>query len=288
MADAAWVALSLVRSIGGRTFRALLDRFGTPQDVLAAAPQHLRTVRGIGPMLTAAIGTVDLPRIQHDLAAWEAAGIRVLDWHDPAYPARLKSLPDAPPTLFVKGRWPLTASRMVALVGTRSPTAAAVNVTQQLGFDLADAGIAVVSGLALGIDVSAHRVALASPSGLTVAVLGSGVLNIYPPENREIARAIEQRGALICEQRPDAQVNASALVARNRIISGLCEAIVIVQTDIDGGALHAARFAQTQGRTVYAVDDPLGSPDAQRGIEYLRGIGAVMLPPDLSGVGWLA
>ncbi len=287
MADPAWVALSLVGRLGGRTFRALLDRFGSPEAVLGAATDDLRTVRGIGPMLTAAIGAVDLPRIADDLKKWEAAGIRVLDWNDPDYPERLRHVPDAPPTLFVKGQWPVMTPRAVAVVGTRSASPAALTVAQQLGFDLAEAGIAVVSGLALGIDSAAHFAAMASPSGVTAAVLGSGILNVYPYNHKGIARAVEQRGALLCEVRPDAQVNASALVARNRIISGLCEAIVIVQTDIDGGALHAARFAQAQGRTVYAIDDPLGNPDAMRGIEHLRGIGALMLPPDVSGVDWL-
>lgn len=287
MADPAWVALSLVRSIGGRTFRALLDRFGTPKDVLAAAPEHLRAVRGIGPMLTAAITSIDLPRIVDDLAAWKAAGVCVLDWEDPAYPDRLRGVPDAPPTLFVKGQWPVMTPRAVAVVGTRGASPAAIHVAQQLGFDLAEAGITVVSGLALGIDSAAHFAAMASPSGVTAAVLGSGILNVYPFKHIEIARAVEQRGALLCEVRPDAQVNASALVARNRIISGLCEAIVIVQTDIDGGALHAARFAQAQGRTLYAIDDPLGVPNARRGIEHLREMGAIMLPANVSGVGWL-
>jgi len=287
VADPAWVALSLVGRLGGRTFRALIDRFGSPEEVLAAAPEHLRSVRGIGPLLTAAIGAVDLPRITDDLTKWRTAGVRVLDWGDPAYPERLREVPDAPPTLFVKGQWPVMTPRAVAVVGTRNASPAARNVAQQLGFDLAETGITVVSGLALGIDSAAHFAAMASPSGVTTAVLGSGILNVYPYNHREIARAVEQRGALLCEVRPDAQVNASALVARNRIISGLCEAIVIVQTDIDGGALHAARFAQAQGRTVYAIDDPLGSSDARRGIEHLRGIGAVMLPAGVSGIDWL-
>jgi DNA processing protein len=245
-------------------------------------------VRGIGPMLTAAIGATDVQRIRSDLAAWQAAGIRILDWEDPAYPALMRNVPDAPPTLFVKGRWPVMTPRAVAVVGTRSASRKALGVAHQLGFDLAEAGITVVSGLALGIDTAAHFAAMASPSGITIGVLGSGILNVYPYNHKEIARAVEQRGALLCEVRPDAQENASALVARNRIISGLCEAIVIVQTDIDGGALHAARFAQSQGRKVYAIDDPLGSPDARRGVEHLRAIGAMMLPPDVSGIDWLA
>ena len=209
VADPAWVALSLVRSIGGRTFRALLDRFGTPEDVLAAAPEHLRAVRGIGPMLTGAITSIDLPRVTDDLARWQAAGITVLDWDDPAYPERLRGVLDAPPTLFIKGQWPVMTPRAVAVVGTRNASPAALQVAQQLGFDLAEAVITAVSGLALGIDSAAHFAAMASQSGVTAAVLGSGILNVYPYKHIEIARAVEQRGRC-CAKCADAQVNASA------------------------------------------------------------------------------
>lgn len=287
MADAAWVALSLVRSVGGHTFRALLDHFGSPDDVLKAAPDQLRAVRGIGPVLAAAIGAVDLPRVADDLAAWQDASVRALDWNHPDYPARLRDLVDAPPTVFVRGVWPVIRRRAVAIVGTRRPTSAAAALARRLSDALARSGVTVISGLAFGIDANAHAAAIDSPAGMTVAVLGSGVLNVYPEQNHALAERVERRGALLCEVRPDAQVNVAALVARNRIISGLCDAVVIVQTDADGGALHAARFAQTQGRKVYAIDDPLGDPVACRGIAVLREVGAVMLPSDVSGVGWL-
>jgi DNA processing protein len=116
-------------------------------------------------------------------------------------------------------------------------------------------GYTIVSGLALGIDTLAHQATL-SHSGTTLAVLGSGVLNVYPPENAKLADQISKNGALLCEVHPDAPVSTPGLVARNRIITGLCERVIVVETEVDGGAMHAARFALLQGRQVYAVESP--------------------------------
>ncbi len=135
----------------------------------------------------------------------------------------------------------------------------------------------MISGLALGIDGAAHLGALAYPPGITSAVLGSGVLTVYPPQHRTLAQAIQGRGALLSETHPEAQPNAARLVARNRIISGLSEAIIVVQTEIDGGAMHAARRAFDQGRRVYTL-----ASDAS-GNQALIDLGAVVITPDLRG-----
>jgi DNA processing protein len=131
--------------------------------------------------------------------------------------------------------------------------------------------------MALGIDSAAHIGALACLGGVTTAVLGSGVLNVYPPGNRALAEAIRQRGALLSEVHPDAQPKPSTLVARNRIISGLCEAVIVVETESDGGAMHAARRAIDQGRRVYTLES-----DAS-GNRALIEAGASVIKPDLSG-----
>ena len=111
-----------------------------------------------------------------------------------------------------------------------------------------------MSGLALGVDTAAHLGALSSPDGYTLAVLGCGVLNVYPSENRGLADAIALRGGLLCEVNPSAEAKTPAIVARNRLISGLCDALIVVETSIDGGAMHAAKRAFEQGRRVYALD----------------------------------
>ena len=210
-------------------------------------------MRGIGPKIAAAIRAVDLPAVVDAIPRWRDAGIALLTLDDPAFPLMLRALDDAPPTLFVAGTW--HERRAVAVVGTRSPDRAAADSARQIGYELAQRGFQVISGLALGIDSAAHIGALAHPDGTTSAVLGSGVLNLYPPGNRGLAQAIQGRGALISEVHPDAQPKPSTLVARNRITSGLCEALIVVQTEIDGGAMHAARRAWEQGRRVYAGED---------------------------------
>ena len=274
--DPAWVALSLVEHVGAKKLRALADYFNGDLDaVLEADAPTLERVHGIGPKIAASIRAVDLPAVSEAIPRWREAGVSLLTLDDPTYPTALRALDDAPPTLFVCGTW--HELRAVAVVGTRSPTREAAESARQIGFELAQGGYQVISGMALGIDSAAHIGALAQPEGVTSAVLGSGVLNLYPPGNRALAQAILQRGALLSENHPTAQPKPSMLVARNRIISGLCEAIIVVQTEIDGGAMHAARRAVEQGRIVYTLDD-----DAS-GNRALIEAGARVIAPDLAG-----
>jgi DNA processing protein len=279
--DPAWVALSLLRHVGGRTMRNLLHSFADdPHQVLCADAAALRRVPGVGPKIAEAIQRIDLHETAQALERWQAAGIRPLTLFDPAYPARLRALDDAPPTLFWYGEWepPRTPFKAAAVIGTRSPSQQAEAAARKLSWLLADAGYVIVSGLALGIDSAAHLAALPST---TLAVLGSGILNLYPPEKHELAAAVRKHGALLCEVRPDAGVNAAGLVARNRIITGLCEAVVVVETGIDGGAMHAARFARVQNRRLYAVDLPASGNYA------LLESGAHPVPLEAQNLDWL-
>ncbi|MEP7292663.1 MAG: DNA-protecting protein DprA [Chloroflexota bacterium] len=274
--DMAWIALSLVEHVGAKKLRALVDFFGGDLNAaLQADAATLRQVSGIGPKIAASILAVDLSVVNAALPHWHAAGINLLTLDDPAYPTALRFLDDAPPTLFLCGSW--QEMRAVAVVGTRSPTRESVEAARQIGFELAWRGFQVISGLALGIDSGAHIGALAQPGGMTSAVLGSGVLNIYPPNNRPLAQAITQRGAVLSEVHPTAKPKPSTLVARNRIISGLCEAIIVVQTEIDGGAMHAAQRASEQGRRVYTLDS------SASGNRALVDAGAGIITPDLAG-----
>lgn len=252
--DPAWVALSLVEHLGGIKLRSLVAHFnGDLRAILSADEAALRQVSGIGPKIAASIRAVDVGRVERALTRWQEHGVRLITLNDPEYPPVLRALDDAPPTLFVRGDWSPTF-RAVAIVGTRQPHAASVEAAQQLGYTLASRGYTIVSGLALGIDAAAHLGALSSPGGHTLAVLGCGVLNIYPPENRTLANAIFRRGALLSEVHPAAEAKTPALVARNRLISGLCDAVIVVETSVDGGAMYAARRAFEQGRHVYALD----------------------------------
>lgn len=277
MTDSAWVALSLIERLGGKTLHALMMHFNhDPRAALAAGEDELRRVRGIGPRLAQQIRAVNLEAVERAIPAWQAAGVQILTWHDPAYPARLRALDDAPPTLFVRGRWRARWARSAAIVGTRAPQPESLRRAQNLASALAERGYMIVSGLALGIDTAAHLGALAVPEGFTLAVLGCGALDVYPSSNRALAQAVLQRGALVSETHPQAAPNAGALVARNRIITGLSDLVIVVETEADGGAMHAARFALAQGRAVYAVDIPAS------GNRALIEAGAGVLPADIN------
>lgn len=269
-----WIALSLQRHVGGRTFQALLAHFDEdPAAVLAADAQQLQRVPGVGPKIAQAIQQIRLPALRREMAAWEAAGVRILLSSDPAYPEALRRIHDGPPTLFVLGNWlPALWEQSSAIVGTRNPGAETRRLALQLARNLAEAGQTIISGLALGIDIAAHRGAMAAPGGTTMAVLGSGVLNIYPPEHARIAQEIRWRGTLLSEWHPGISAAAARLVPRNRIISGLSRRLIVVETSVDGGAMYAARAALAQGRPLYTYDLPASGNQAllAQGAQPLR------------------
>jgi len=268
----AWVALSFV--VGSKRLRALIEHFGGDLEAIPHADEAaLRQVRGIGPKLAAAIRALDVEAVAQAIPRWQAQNIRVLPFDHPDYPKPLRTLDDAPATLFAQGSIP--RGRCVAVVGTRSPSAEAEEAAKRLGVELASRDIIVVSGLARGIDAAAHLGALAA--GQTIAVLGCGLLNIYPPEHRGLASAVVGRGALLSEAHPRAEPSPPLLVARNRLISGLCEAVIVVETESDGGAMHAARRAREQGRRVCTLDLPAS------GNRALIDEGADVITPDLDG-----
>jgi len=273
--DVAWVALSLTPGIGTKTLNALLAHFGHDVDaILNADVNMLQEVRGVGPRIAHSIKTIDLEWTERAIARWQKAGVEIVTPRHIHYPLRLRDVDDAPPTLFLCGQWHHSFDNAVAIVGTRQPSIEAIQAATKLAYRLAERGYTIISGLALGIDTVAHTGALAVNGGRTLAVLGCGVLNIYPQSNRELAKRIVASHALLCEVSPQAAPNPASLVARNRIISGLSEAVIIVETDMDGGAMHAARRAHEQGRRVYAVDN-----DAP-GNRMLLANGALAIDPD--------
>ena len=270
-----WLALSLSPNIGAAIFNNLLEYFDHDLDAVLAAPSYeLMRVRGVGAKIASEIGAIDLDRLAHEVATWRAQGIEILLRGAGTYPQPLKNTRDLPLALFASRLMPAeTWSHAVAIVGRRDPSKEARYITLQLAMQLARAGRAVVSGLALGIDTAAHTGAL-SADGTTVAVLGSGICNVYPEANRPLAQRIREKGALLSETHPHWAANAQRLVARNRIISGLSRAVIVIESDADGGAMYAARFAGDQGRPVCTFDLPAG------GNQRLIADGAVVLRRD--------
>lgn len=245
--------LALVAGVGPRLHKALRDRFATATAVLDAAPSDLRTVDGIGPKLTERIAAA---RREIDAGAvfvtCREHAIDILTSADPAYPRMLAEIHDPPAVLFVRGRLIPDDSLSVAIVGSRHATHYGLAQAEQLAGSLARAGLTVVSGLARGIDAAAHRGALAA-GGRTVAVLGSGLLNLYPPEHAGLAAEVAAHGAMISEAPPHSPPVAGAFPQRNRIISGLSLGVIVVEASTQSGALISARHAMEQGREVFAV-----------------------------------
>ena len=262
-AELHWLALSLSPHIGANTLASLQRYFNRDlAAVLAASPAELQRVAGVGPRIAADISAIDLKRLQRDAQVWRQAGLQILRPGDADYPAPLAEAADAPPILFALGaldhrKW----AHCIAIVGTRQPTQTARYITLELSMKLARAGCAIISGLALGIDTAAHTSALTA-GGFTCAVLGSGLCNIYPEGNRSLAARIRESGLLLSETHPQASANAQRLVSRNRIISGLARAVIVIESQLEGGSMYTARFAAEQGRPVYTYDLPASGNQA--------------------------
>lgn len=247
------VLLSLVSGVGPRIRKTLLAHFGSAQAMLAAAPSDLREVPGIGAKISRAVSAAAREiDVEAELAMCRERGIAVVIEPDDAYPSRLKEIPDPPGVLFVRGAFAPTDGLAVAIVGTRHATQYGLAQAERLAAGLSRAGYTIVSGLARGIDAAAHRGALKA-GGRTLAVLGSGVLNVYPPEHVELAGDISQRGAVMSENPPMSPPLAGAFPQRNRIITGMSLGVVVVEASERSGALISARHAMEQGREVFAV-----------------------------------
>ena len=254
------IALALTRSVGWKLIQRLLDRFGSLDRILSATAEDLRSVKGIGADISRRIQAIDLEQVAADLARFEQVQIHVAAWFDSAYPPRLAALippEDRPLTLFWKGAL-LPADQAIAIVGTRQPAPDSLTLAFDLANALAGRGWATVSGLARGIDSAAHRGAL-DGAGQTFAVLGGGLNHIYPRENIALASQIIANGALISELHPDNSPSPNGLVRRNRLITALSRAVVVVEAGEASGALYAARCARVQRRPVFALDNSPGN-----------------------------
>ena len=245
------LAMRLVPGIGARRGRALRDYFGSAQDAWHARDRW-EEVPGIGPGIVHAARRVDPGVIERHRRLLETYGVQVLIDSDPDYPPGLRHIPAPPPVLFVRGRLPPAARPALAIVGTRRASAYGLRTARSLARDLAAVGVVIVSGLARGIDAAAHRGAL-DGKGATVAVLGCGLDIAYPPENRELMNAIAATGALVTEYPMGTRPVPGNFPARNRIIAGLSQGVLLVEGSRRSGAMHTVAMAAESGREVLAV-----------------------------------
>jgi DNA processing protein len=266
----------LIPGVGPAIRQALLDRFGSSDAVLLAAPSELRTVPGVGPKLMRKIvSACEEIDAEAEIALCQKQGIEILTCSHEDYPKVLRQIHDPPGLLFVRGTLRPCDGLAIGIVGTRHATRYGLRTAQRLAESLARAGLVVVSGLARGIDSAAHRGAL-DGGGRTLAVLGGGVLNVYPPEHAKLAEKIVTGGALISEAPPHAAPKSGVFPQRNRIISGLSLGVIIVEAAERSGALITARLAMEQGREVFAVPGPIDSR-ASRGCHQLIRDGAKLV-----------
>lgn len=271
-----WVALNLVPGVGRISFKKLVGYFGHPRDVLQAPIGQLLRVPGIGSKMAHAIASFQAtPAVERELRAVERYRCYIVTQEDGVYPPLLKAIDDPPPVLYVKGElgdpnWPA-----VALVGSRRPSTYGKVVAEQLARGLAAAQVTVVSGLARGIDSTAHMGALAG-GGRTIAVLGCGLAYLYPPENRPLADRISQQGAVVSEFSMGTKPDGLNFPLRNRTISGFSLGTVVVEAGERSGALITAQWALEQGREVFAVPGNITAPTS-RGTNRLIKMGAKLV-----------
>ena len=279
----ACIVINMVPRVGPVRLRRLLDAFGEPQAVLRASADRLAAVEGIGPETARIIAGwengIDLPG---ELARARDAGVRVLTVQDEGYPPALRSIYDPPVVLYVWGELTVRDARGVGVVGSRKPTFYGTETSKKLSYQLAAAGLTIFSGLARGIDTAAHEGALAA-RGRTVAVLGCGLSQIYPPENYGLAERIAAgSGAVVTEFAMGVNPDKQTFPMRNRIISGCSLGLVVVEASLKSGALISAGQALEQGRPVLAVPGQIDKPSAQGTNRLIQqGAKLVMGPEDV-------
>jgi DNA processing protein len=269
------LALQLVPGLGPLRTKALVEHFGSARAVLGASAGRLAEVPGIGHKLAADIvGGVKEVDVEEELRLLGVHRTHVLPLGGDGYPASLGDIHSPPALLYVRGALLEGDAKAVALVGSRRCTDYGKRVASRLAAELARAGYVVVSGLARGIDGAAHRGALQA-GGRTLAVLAGGLTRIYPPEHRGLAEEVEKAGALLTESSMKQEPIANLFPARNRIISGISLAVVLIEAAERSGALITAEHAAEQGKTVLAVPGSIDS-EASGGTNALIRQGAIL------------
>ncbi|HXJ59301.1 MAG TPA: DNA-processing protein DprA [Verrucomicrobiae bacterium] len=256
----AFIALNMIDHVGPVRVRQLLDAFGSAPAILAASRAALLNVAGIGLDTAEAIAawtrTVDLTGELRRIAEF---GCQILSQEDEDYPPLLRQIYDPPIVLYVKGNLTGKDRNAIALVGSRETTHYGTEVARKLAYQLAYLGITVVSGGARGIDTAAHQGAL-SARGRTIAVLGTGIDLVFPPENRELFERLTAHGAILTQFPFGRQADKQSFPIRNRIVAGMTLGTVVVEANLTSGALITANFATDYGRQVFAVPGRIDSP----------------------------
>ena len=286
----AWLAVSLARHIGPATFLRLLQIFNDPQSILGASSSQLVAL-GLAEETIADLQQPAHEVIDRTLQWLSSNNAIILSLYDENYPVMLRHITDPPPLLYVVGDPAVLRLPQLAIVGSRNPTPAGEHNAQEFAAELTRAGMVITSGLALGIDAAAHRGAL-QVNGKTIAVLGTGVDRIYPESHRALAlQIVAQGGAVISEFPIGTPPWAGNFPRRNRIISGMCKGVLVVEAALKSGSLITARHALDQGREVYAIPGSIHNTQSKgchlllrQGAKLVENIADILeeLPPTFS------
>lgn len=256
----AWIALNLIPQVGPVRVRKLLERFVTPERILMAKASEIAGVEGFGRKQAEALAgweaEIDL---EAEMRKIRERDLTILTQEDELYPELLRTIYDPPLVLYVWGELKKRDHNAIGVVGSRHATIYGINATKKMSFQIAYAGYTVISGLARGIDTTAHEAALAA-KGRTVAVIGSGLGKLYPPENMALAERIAQNGAVISEYPVDRMADKQTFPYRNRVVAGWSSGLLVTEAPLKSGSLITAQQATEQGRTVYAVPGPIDKP----------------------------
>lgn len=252
---ASWLALHRIPGVGPATFQRLLTQFNSPEAVFA----DVRRATGVSARTQTALNAPDWAQVEKDIAWFSEPHRHIVTLHNERYPQLLKELPDPPSILFLQGDPDLLSHWQLAIVGSRNPSASGRESAFEFARYLAGNGIAITSGLALGIDAAAHEGALAA-NGPTVAVVGTGLDVVYPARHRALAQAIAQTGLLVSEFPLGVTPRPENFPRRNRLISGLSLGTLVVEAALRSGSLITARMAMEQGREVFAIPGSIHNP----------------------------
>ena len=261
------VALNTVSSLGGVTFRKLLEAFGSACAILAASAEKLSSI--CAGKTAHCIRSLDAGAAEREFKLARKFGLKIVTFLDLLYPPRLKEIYDPPPVLYIKGALAESDSYSVAIVGSRRASLYGLENARRFARELSGLGFSVISGMARGIDTQAHK-GVIEMRGRTIAVLGSGFAQVYPEENLDLCRQISQHGAVISEFPIETLPFRQNFPRRNRIISGLSLGVFVVEAARNSGALITARFALEQGREVFALPGDIGKPTSEGPNELIK------------------
>jgi DNA processing protein len=255
-----WLALRLTPGLGARLAGKLLRQFGSPEEVFRASLTELEACQLPVAVAQAVFSRAAFGDAEKELAQVRKAGCHLIHWGESEYPRRLVEIYDPPPLLYVRGNVQVLNQHAISIVGTRRPTPYGNQIAERLARDLANHGLIVASGLARGIDSSAHRGACAASRGGTIGVLGCGIDVIYPKENRKLFEEVEKRGAIITEFPMGTHPAPENFPVRNRMVAGMALGVIVVQGAQYSGSLITSRLAMEFSREVYGVPGNVTEP----------------------------